>query len=111
MHPKGEAFLAGGLEVPREESFQGVWEGELAVGQLGRFATAVDELKIRQRHRIQKGAKGEIEIPLPPFALAGEAARPQAMTFIIVCYNCYSLRGGTHLRWGQRDQGGLRSPP
>ena len=81
MHPQGEAFLAGGLEVPREESFQGVWEGELDVGQLGRFATAVDELKIRQRHRIQKGAKGEIEIPLPPFALAGEAARPQATCF------------------------------
>ena len=85
MHPKGEAFLAGGLEVPREESFQGVTG-------------------------IQKGAKGEIEIPLPPFALAGEAARPQAMNFNIVCYNCYSLRVGTHLRWGQRDQGGLRSP-
>ena len=56
VHPKGEAFLAGGLEVPREESFQGVTG-------------------------IQKGAKGEIEIPLPPFALAGEAARPQATCF------------------------------
>ena len=56
MHPKGEAFLSGGLEVPREESFQGVTG-------------------------IQKGAKGEIEIPLPPFALAGEAARPQATRF------------------------------
>ena len=56
MHPKGEAFLAGGLEVPREESFQGVTG-------------------------IQKGAKGEIEIPLPPFALAGEAARLQATRF------------------------------
>ena len=54
--PQGEAFLAGGLEVPREESFQGVTG-------------------------IQKGAKGEIEIPLPPFALAGEAARPQATRF------------------------------
>ena len=84
--PQGAAFLAGGLEVPREESLQGVTG-------------------------IQKGAKGEIEIPLPPFALAGEAARPQAMTFNVVCYNCYSLRGSTHLRWGQRDQGGLRSPP
>ena len=59
VHPKGEAFLAGGLEVPREESFQGVTG-------------------------IQKGAKGEIEIPLPPFALAGEAARPQATCFIKV---------------------------
>ena len=69
------------MEVPREESFQGVWGGELAVGQLGRFATAVDELKIRQRHRIQKGTKGEIEISLSPLALAGEAARPQATRF------------------------------
>ena len=51
--PQGEAFLAGGLEVPREESFQGV---------MG----------------IPKGTKGEIEIPLSPLALAGEAARPQA---------------------------------
>ena len=56
MHPKGEAFLAGGLEVPREESFQGV---------MG----------------IPKGTKGEIEIPLSPLALAGEAARPQATRF------------------------------
>ena len=54
---------------------------ELANGQLGRFATAVDELKIRQRHRFPKGTKGRIGTPLSPLALAGEAARPQATCF------------------------------
>ena len=34
VHPKGEAFLAGGLEVPREESFQGD-SGESREGEGG----------------------------------------------------------------------------
>ena len=84
VHPKGRAPRQG-AGCPREWAFEGVTG-------------------------FPKGTKGRIGTPLSPLALAGEAARPQAMTFSIVCYNCKSLRGSTHLRWGQRGRGAFDFP-